>query len=425
MKKKRLTLLSLALALCLSLSACAGKDARVVSNAGAEEKKTEISLLTTSNNTTAYNALNSAIAVFEDRRPDVRVVFEGYNTGEGSKNLSQVIDERIASGQINDMTTMDVVNIFRYGGAGKIADLTDSEAARDLTPLARQDSTVDGKVLSVPLSMVSFGTWVNMDVMKECGLELPGNWEEFVHCCAVLKEKGYQPIAGTADLTKLFVVAVMGDIYMDGDTDAIIARLNTGEEKISKYARTGFERVEYLINQGYIDGPASVLRKPKDIKEHMEKGEGVFEMHASNLLNPEELSFEVAFIGVPGTHGMVSPMACDRRFVVMADGGNVEACKEFLSCLGSGETLETLSGTFGLLPAYRSSEKSMKKDDRMAQVYDNIEAGRIMLIQDYNLVFEQWSSLAGIVDPMLTGASAESQCAAFDALQMKAVNGSK
>ena len=67
----------------------------------------------------------------------------------------------------------------------------------------------------------------------------------------------------------------------------------------------------------------------------------------------------------------------------------------------------------------------MKKDDRMAQVYDNIEAGRIMLIQDYNLVFEQWSSLAGIVDPMLTGASAESQCAAFDALQMKAVNGSK
>ena len=81
MKKKRLTLLSLALALCLSLSACAGKDARVVSNAGAEEKKTEISLLTTANNTTAYNALNSAIAVFEDRRPDVRVVFEGYNTG--------------------------------------------------------------------------------------------------------------------------------------------------------------------------------------------------------------------------------------------------------------------------------------------------------------------------------------------------------
>lgn len=39
MKKKRLTLLSLALALCLSLSACAGKDARVVSNAGAEEKR--------------------------------------------------------------------------------------------------------------------------------------------------------------------------------------------------------------------------------------------------------------------------------------------------------------------------------------------------------------------------------------------------
>ena len=412
---------ALVLLLILSLAACnSQREPQVIAVEGNREK-TSVHFLTNTNNNWSLNAFKTVIASFQTDHPEVHIDFEGYNVGAG-KSVQKLIEERMEAGIVEDMATMDVANIFTYADQGVLLDMTDTEAGRNMTELARADSSVKGHVMSVPLAMLSFGMYANMDCLNACGLDLPTNWEEFIHCCQVLQENGYQPILGTRTFPKLFVLAAMGDIYRRDDTDAIIQRLNAGQEKISDYARVGFDHLAYLIEKGYIDGPAAAQRSTQDLNAPYETGEnGVFVLAASTYIHPSELPFDVAFIGIPGTQGMVSLMACDRRIVVMKDSPARNTCVDFLGYLSRQDVWDSLPDTFGLIPAYTTMSDTKGGDPRMAQVYENIEAGRTMLIQDYRLCFEQWGNLDGICDAMLTGASAADQAAAFDQLQQDAI----
>ena len=424
-KSKQILSTLLVLLSALNLTACARNQSRIVMMEGTQEKTT-IHLLTNTRNMWNLKAFETAISSFKADRPDVEVDFEGYSNSESSKSIAQIIDERMAAGLVEDLATMDVANIFRYANTGDLLDLTDTEAAENMTEMARADSSVNGRVMSVPLAMVSYGMYVNMDLLKECNLDLPTNWEEFIHCCQILQENGHQPIVGTNTYPKLFVLAAMGDIYISEDTEEIIKRLNSGEEKISKYAGEGFEHLAYLIEKGYINGPAAYEVEPGNLNELFKTGEeGAFVLATSNHLSPKELPFDIAFIGIPGTQGMVSLLASDRRIVVMADSKSPDICTEFLSYLGHQDVWDSLPEMFGLIPAYTTITSNNKKDKRLEQVYENIESGRKMLIQDYNLLFEQWGNMDDICDPMLLGATAREQSAAFDRLQQEAIDAAK
>lgn len=76
---------------------------------------------------------------------------------------------------------------------GKLVDLSDMPFANQMVDIAKKDSTVNGKVYSVPAALVSYCMVINMDMLNDCGLSKPTNWDEFLHCCEVLKQKRIPP----------------------------------------------------------------------------------------------------------------------------------------------------------------------------------------------------------------------------------------
>lgn len=75
--------------------------------------------------------------------------------------------------------------------------------------------------------------------------------------------------------------------------------------------------------------------------------------------------------------------------------------------------------TFGKFPAYTNAD--IQLDERLNDLQEIITHGNTMLIQDYNLKFEQWANLDTLCDGLLAGKTVDEQLAAFDAIQQKAI----
>lgn len=59
-------------------------------------------------------------------------------------------------------------------------------------------SIVNGKKYAVPTNGYWEAMFVNTKVLADCGIEVPGedySWDQFMKDCAVIKEKGYAPVA--------------------------------------------------------------------------------------------------------------------------------------------------------------------------------------------------------------------------------------
>ncbi|SHM77917.1 carbohydrate ABC transporter substrate-binding protein, CUT1 family [Roseibium suaedae] len=122
--------------------------------------------------------------------------------------------------------------------AGLMRDLTDiAEAGKwreVVNPPSLLDScTLDGKIYCVPVNIHSQQwLWLNNDVFKKAGLEVPKDWNEFVAAAPKLEEAGIVPLAmgqqpwQTSLAFQVLLVAVAGpDIYnkVYGDKDAELA----------------------------------------------------------------------------------------------------------------------------------------------------------------------------------------------------------
>lgn len=416
MKNKIILLLAV-----FMLSACSSAPGIVYSDEK-EQEKIDIHFLGTTTNGKEVTIFDTLIKEFQKDYDNIQILFEGFEVSGNNKTLADLIDQRMEKGKANDIVTMDVANIYEYVAQDKLYDLSDSEIGKSLNTYARKDSLVNGKVMSLPLSMTSYCMWVNMDIMKECNLELPTNWTEFLNCCKVLKSKGYQPLVGTKNFPKLFILSSLGDIYMSDNSEEIIAKLNSGEENISQYSKVGMEHLKTLIDNEYINAQEALKYMPTEGKQMFEDKQGVFLLGTSEGFDPDEFAFEISLIGIPGSDKMVSLLASDRRMVIMNDSEYKDECVQFLSYLSNGKVQEAVTNSFGTISAYTNDIDISDVDSREKAIYEIIEEERVMLIQDYNLKFEQWRNLNEIANAILEGKSVESQLERFDEIQKEAIS---
>ena len=68
--------------------------------------------------------------------------------------------------------------------------------------------------------MVAYGLFLNMDLFKKYGLEPPNTPEEFLECCQVFQQNGYQtPVGANRWWLEVFVLAIAyADLYNGGNT---------------------------------------------------------------------------------------------------------------------------------------------------------------------------------------------------------------
>ncbi len=190
---KKLLALLLVLALAMSMVGCAAKEPKKV----------------TLNVTTTYAGNDGNAQNFQD-------AIAAWQTETGNKvnDSSATSDETFKARILADFETgsePDVLFFFNgvdsnpFVQAGKVVSVDTirkeyPDYAKNMKDGMLGASPVDGKNYSVPVNGYWEGMFVNKEVCKAAGVEIPGpstTWDEFMTICQKIKDAGYAPIAAS------------------------------------------------------------------------------------------------------------------------------------------------------------------------------------------------------------------------------------
>ena len=422
--------LFLAVLAALSLAACQGsaKPKNLISQ---EREAARVVNLFSPMEKTDPNAKNIArtasdltVAMAEEKL-GVSMMYRTY-TAENyqDKTYDEVTLDRARS-NMDDLYLLNPDTLLILGAEGKLMDLSGLDSAKNLREIIRVANTVDGKLIAIPQEIVAYGLFLNMDLFNQYGLSQPETPEEFLECCRVFKENGFEtPIGANRWWLETFVFAqAYADLYNGGNAEAEIAALNSGEAKYSDYMRPGFEFLQILIDRGYIDAETALVSEAIEAEgPDFLAGKPPIVMAYWGAANSEtgygKTDFEMQVVGFPSSRGQM-PVIPMTGYGIGAKAEHREDAAKALDIMTSDEALQLYSETNRVI----SPSKNVKVDcvPSLRPLNDRIEEGIYVLGSNAGMNVEQWGNTCLIVRKLLEGASVDECMAAFDALQEAAL----
>ena len=422
--------LFLAVLAALSLAACQGsaKPKNLISQ---EKEAARVVNLFSPMEKTDPNAKNIArtasdltVAMAEEKL-GVSMMYRTY-TAENyqDKTYDEVTLDRARS-NMDDLYLLNPDTLLILGAEGKLMDLSGLDSAKNLREIIRVANTVDGKLIAIPQEIVAYGLFLNMDLFNQYGLSQPETPEEFLECCRVFKENGFEtPIGANRWWLETFVFALAyADLYNGGNAEAEIAALNSGEAKYSDYMRPGFEFLQILIDRGYIDAETALVSEAIEAEgPDFLAGKTPIVMAYWGAANAEtgygKTDFEMQVVGFPSSRGQM-PVIPMTGYGIGAEAEHREDAAKALDIMTSDEALQLYSETNRVI----SPSKNVKVDcvPSLRPLNDRIEEGVYVLGSNAGMNVEQWGNTCLIVRELLEGASVDECMAAFDALQEAAL----
>ena len=428
--RKKLAALCLAGTALLTLAACGDDDP----NNLLQEKEENTRVVTMyspmeKTNPDAENIARSAAEktiMMAEEQLDVRLEYITY-TAENyqEKTYDDVAIDRIRN-HMDDLYLLNPDVIQKMGEENNLADLSGLEATKNLRDVVKTANTVNGKLVAIPQEVVAYGLFINKDIFDDCKLQLPETPEEFLECCRVLKEKGYEtPVGANRWWLETFVLAqAYADLYNGGNTAAEIEALNNGTAKYSDYMRPGFEFLQKMIDLGYIDA------KKAYVSEAIEgEGEDFLAQKTPIVMaywgaaNTETIygnpSFNLEVIGFP-THLGQMPVMPMTGYGVDVQSEHLEGTLAVLDVILSDEALQVYTETNKVI----SPSKNVKVDciPALKPLNDRIEEGVFVLGSNAGMKLEQWGNTCLIVRDLLNGATVDECMEKFDQLQAETLD---
>ncbi len=313
----------------------------------------------------------------------------------------------------------DVIKIL--GEEGKLMDLSGLSCAANLRDMVKTANVVNGKLVAIPQEVVAYGLFINKEIFDRYDLTLPETPEEFLECCRVLKENGYEtPVGANRWWLETFVLAqAYADLYNGGNTEAEIAALNSGESKYSDYMRPGFEFLQSMIDEGYIDAAKAY------VSEAIE-GEGADFMAQKTPIvmaywgaaNTDtaygDPDFEMVVIGFPSNRGQM-PVMPMTGLGIGVEAKHAQEAMETLEVMLSDEALQTYAETNKVISP--SKNVMVECIPALKPLNDRIQENIYVLGANANMKLEQWGNTCLIVRKLLNGATVDECMAEFDRLQ--------
>ena len=222
--------------------------------------------------------------------------------------------------------------------------------------------TVDGALLRVPVAMNPSGIVVNKTLLKNEGLEVPTNYEEFLTVLAALKDKGYTPIQGSEQhiYSELMVNMAMDILSAD---ESLLPALQAGDDKAVEAMLPVFERLGTIMDKGYTDyalnstfgtdnydstimafyeGDMPFYVCTAECFSGMKKRESKSESYSAN---PFEYEFLYAPLGDNGVYAYTGPWY---GFSVNKDSDEKELALEFLRFMTCTDQIEKMASIKGM-----------------------------------------------------------------------------
>ena len=372
----------------------------------------------------ARTASDLTVAMAEEKL-GVSMMYRTY-TAENyqDKTYDEVTLDRARS-NMDDLYLLNPDTLLILGAEGKLMDLSGLDSAKNLREIIRVANTVDGKLIAIPQEIVAYGLFLNMHLFNQYGLSQPETPEEFLECCRVFKENGFEtPIGANRWWLETFVFAqAYADLYNGGNAEAEIAALNSGEAKYSDYMRPGFEFLQILIDRGYIDAETALVSEAIEAEgPDFLAGKTPIVMAYWGAANSEtgygKTDFEMQVVGFPSSRGQM-PVIPMTGYGIGAEAEHREDAAKALDIMTSDEALQLYSETNRVI----SPSKNVKVDcvPSLRPLNDRIEEGIYVLGSNAGMNVEQWGNTCLIVRELLEGASVDECMAAFDALQEAAL----
>ena len=431
MKRGKRVFACLAVLAVLSLAACGeGEDPKnLIPQDETEERIVNLFSPMEKTDPDAENVARTAADLTVAMAEEKLGISVDYWTYTAEDYQDRTYDEVALDRARNDMDDLYLLNpdvILALGEEGRLMDLSGLDSAKNLRDIIRTANTVDGKLVAIPQEVVVYGLFVNVDLFKQYGLELPNTPEEFLECCRVFQENGIEtPVGANRWWLETFVFAqAYADLYNGGNTEAEIAALNSGEARYSDYMRPGFEFLQTMIDRGYINKSEALVSEAIESEgPDFLAGKTPIVMAYWGAANTEtaygKTDFEMQVIGFPSSRGQM-PVMPMTGWGVGADAEHREDAARVLDVMVSDEALRIYSETNRVI----SPSKNVKVDcvPPLKPLNDRIEEGIYVLGSNAGMSVEQWGNTCLIVRELLAGASVDECMADFDALQDEALN---
>ena len=351
----------------------------------------------------------------------VTVAYRTYTAEDyQDKTYDDVTLDRVRN-NMDDLYLMNPDTIQILGSEGRLLDLSELESAKNLREVVKTANTVDGKLVAIPQEVVANGLFVNKDLFDQYNLNLPETPEDFLECCRVFQENGFEtPVGANRWWLENFVFAqAYADLYNGGNTQKEIDALNRGESKYSDYMRPGFEFLQEMIDKGYIDAKAAYVSEAID-------GEGPdflaqktpIVMAYWGAANADtaygKTDFDLQVIGFPSSRGQM-PVVSMTGFGIGAEAEHLEDAKSTLDIMLSDEALLIYTETNKVI----SPSENVEVDciPALKPLNEKIKENVYVLGSNAGMKVEQWGNTCLIVRKLLNGATVEECLAEFDRLQ--------
>ena len=394
------------------------KDEKVV-NLFSPMEKTEADV-----ENVARSAADKTILMAEEKLG----VSVGYVTYTAENYQDKTYDDVTLDRARNDMDDIYLLNpdtIRMLAEEGKLRDLSGLECVQNLRDVVKAANIVDGKLVAIPQEVVAYGLFINKDMFDQYKLELPETPEEFLECCRVLKENGIEtPVGANRWWLETFVLAqAYADLYNGGNTEAEIAALNSGESKYSDYMRPGFEFLQEMIDQGYIDAEKAYVSEAIEGEgEDFLSQKTPIVMAYWGAANTEtaygKTDFEMLVIGFPSSRGQM-PVMPMTGFGVGINAEHGEDAMDVLDIMLSDEALQVYAETNRVISPSKNVE--VECVPALKPLNDRIQDNVYVLGANAGMNVEQWGNTCLIVRDLLNGATVDECMAKFDALQEEAL----
>lgn len=427
---KKIAALIAAISIALAFSGCSKED-NVVNLASNSSKEKQIIFFSPMEKTlpdaenTARTAADKTIIMAEERLG----ITVGYNTYTAETYQDKTYDDVALERARNNMDDLYLLNpdvIQKLAAENKLRDLSGLDAAKNLRDVVKTANTVDGKLVAIPQEVVAYGLFINKDLFDKYNLALPNTPDEFLECCRVFKENGIEtPIGANRWWLETFVLSQgFADLYNGGNTDAEIAKLNSGEAKFSDYLRVGFEFLQTLIDKGYIDAEKAYVSEAIEGEgEDFLAGKTPIVMAYWGAANTEtaygKTDFNMQVIGFPTKRGQM-PVMSITGYGVGAEAAHGDEAMEVLEVILSDEAMRVYAETNRVISPSKNVE--VECVPALKPLSDRIGENVYVLATNASLKMEQWGNICIVVRNFLGGATVDECMAQLDKLQEEAIN---
>lgn len=352
----------------------------------------------------------------------VYIKFNGANYYTEGTTLSyrELLLKRLESSSPDDLFIVNAEDVHDFARKGYLMDLSNMNFVKNLSDVARYQSTYNGKVFSVPLTSTGFGFAWNVDLLAEHGLTIPQNLGEFWTVCETLKQAGILPYGGNKGygLTVPAMCVGLSTLYGSSDQEQKLNDLNDGTTKISYYIRQGYEFLSTMIDSGYMNAEQSLSSTPRgndlDLFVSGQCGFICIGLGETERVKP---SFQWKLTGLPVlTNGSVAVYGANHRLAANPNSKNLDTVCRFIEMVGTAEAL-TISASLDGTMSSAASGTSGVAESELALAELLRREGQIPN-QDFSLNFNTWDSIRDVARTICAGTSINDACIMLDELQM-------